>query len=56
MFYSKTLPEINISELHDYKGILTEYWYKEPNEIEKKTIQLAWENENELEDNAEHVM
>jgi len=54
-FYSKTISEINISELYDHKGTLTVYWYKEPTEIEKKTIQLAWENENELEENVEHV-
>lgn len=56
VFYSKAISEINIAELHDHKGTLTVYWYKEPTEIEKKTIQLAWENENELEENVEHVI
>ena len=55
VFYSKIISEINISELYDHKGTLTVYWYKEPTEIEKKTIQLAWDNENELEENVEHV-
>lgn len=56
VFYSKTISEINISELYDHKGTLTVYWDKRPTEFEKKTIQLAWENENELEENVEHVI
>lgn len=55
-FYSKTISNINISELYDHKGTLTVYWYQEPLEIEKKTIQLAWENENESEENVEHII
>jgi hypothetical protein len=54
MFYSKTISEINISELYDHKGTLTVYWFKEPTKIEKNTIKLAWENE--LEYNLEHVI
>lgn len=55
-FYSKTISNIKISELYDHKGTLTVYWYKEPSEIEKKTIQLAWENENESGENVEHII
>ncbi|QWT85402.1 hypothetical protein KBP46_18390 [Chryseobacterium sp. PCH239] len=56
LFYSKNISEINIYSLHDHKGILTVSWSKEPSNIEKKTIALAWMNENELEGHIEHVI
>ena len=56
LFYSKYISKINISELFDHKGTLTVHWYKKPTEMEKKTIELAWGNQNELEENVQHLI
>jgi len=55
-FYCKNVSEINISKLFDHKGLLTVFWIKEPTNIEIRTIELAWANENELEQNVDHIL
>ncbi|HAO07551.1 MAG TPA: hypothetical protein DCQ50_11265 [Chryseobacterium sp.] len=56
VFYSNNIQRINITGLHDHKGDLTVYWKQEPTTLEKRTIELAWENQNELEENVEHII
>lgn len=56
VFYSNNIQRININGLHDHKGDLTVYWKQEPTNLEKRTIELAWENQNELEENVEHIV
>ncbi len=53
-FYKKNSEEINIVHLHDHKGFLTVTWVEEPTNMEKHTIELAWENENEPREHVEH--
>jgi hypothetical protein len=53
-FYKKNSEVTNIVHLHDHKGLLTVTWIDEPTIKEKHTIELAWESENELQENIEH--
>jgi hypothetical protein len=55
-FYNNVISDLNLSELYDHKGMLSVYWHKHPSEIEKATIESAWENENEPNDNVEHLI
>jgi hypothetical protein len=45
-----------IFELHDHKGDLTVYWTSKPNSEETNTVEEAWESENELRENVEHII
>ncbi len=55
-FYNNVISDMNLSELYDHKGMLSVYWHMNPTEIEKERIESAWENENELSDNVEHLI
>ena len=52
----KNFGEIEISGLHDHKGYLTVTWKKHPSNIEKMYLEEAWEAQNELADNVEHII
>lgn len=52
----KNFGELEIFGLHDYKGDLTVIWKKLPTNIEKKYLEAAWEAQNEIADNVEHVI
>jgi hypothetical protein len=45
-----------IFELHDHKGDLTVYWTSKPTSEEINTVEEAWELENELKENVEHII
>jgi len=55
-FYNQIIPDPNLSELFDHKGTLSVFWIIKPTAKEKETIESAWENENELSDNVEHLI
>ncbi|MCE3296074.1 MAG: hypothetical protein K0R65_1788 [Crocinitomicaceae bacterium] len=53
--YSDKNEIVNFDELHDHKGSLRVHWLKQPSRSEKNDIELAWENENELTENVQHI-
>jgi len=53
-FFNNAISDLNLSKLYDHKGTLSVYWHRHPTEIEKETIESAWENE--LSDNVEHLI
>lgn len=54
-YYSDKNEIVNFDELHDHKGNLTVHWIKQPSTSEKLDIERAWENENELSENVQHI-
>jgi hypothetical protein len=53
--YSDKNEIVNFDVLHDHKGSLTVHWLKQPSRKEKNDIEQAWENENELSENVQHL-
>lgn len=52
-FFSSEISK-TIYRIHDHKGDLTVTWKTEPSEIQKRIIELAWENEGESSSNVVH--
>ena len=52
----KSLGELEFSGLHDHKGNLTVTWKKHPTNTEKEHFETAWEAQNELAENVEHII
>ncbi|HLP53980.1 MAG TPA: PIN-like domain-containing protein [Fluviicola sp.] len=53
--YSDKNEIVNFDELHDHKGSLTVHWIKQPTVNERNDIEQAWEKENELSENVQHL-
>jgi len=52
--YTTKISTINFYQLHDHKGELTVYWSTIPSNDERSTIELTWEEQNELRENVVH--